>query len=166
MTINIDLAADEENALCANFVTREDDAVHCIHDYSCSDDDEDDGIGCCYPDECCMPGLHMLSECHTAADVEAQNADPDEWPEDLRVREVPRIAARERQGDWYMHRSEWQIIRQRLRDHQQQISRVRQHLPPRDQVDVQIVLGTLRHLRTTLENTILCAEEAAEEARP
>jgi hypothetical protein len=33
--------------------------------------DEDDGppeFGCCMPPgECCMPGLHFPSECHTAA---------------------------------------------------------------------------------------------------
>ena len=33
----------------------------------------DDDFGCCYPGECCMPGLHLLSECHTAADIEAQH---------------------------------------------------------------------------------------------
>ena len=47
-------------------------ADNCIHDCGFSDEDEDDGFGCCYPGECCMPGLHMRSECHTAADVEAQ----------------------------------------------------------------------------------------------
>ena len=51
----------------------EDDADHCIHDCGFSDDD---GIGCCYPGECCMPGLHMLSECHTAADAEAERPSP------------------------------------------------------------------------------------------
>ena len=55
----------------------EDDADNCIHDCDLSDGAEDDGFGCCYPGECCMPGMHMLSECHTAADVEAQN---DETP--------------------------------------------------------------------------------------
>lgn len=33
---------------------------------------DDAGFGCCYQGECCMPGIHLLSECHTAADVEAQ----------------------------------------------------------------------------------------------
>lgn len=33
-------------------------------------EDEDDGFGCLFPSECCMPGLHMTSECHTAADYE------------------------------------------------------------------------------------------------
>ena len=36
--------------------------------------DEDDGppeFGCCLPPgECCMPGLHFPSECHTAADYQ------------------------------------------------------------------------------------------------
>lgn len=36
--------------------------------------DEDDGppeFGCCLPPgECCMPGLHFQSECHTAADYQ------------------------------------------------------------------------------------------------
>ncbi len=39
--------------------------------------DEADGppeFGCCLPDgECCMPGLHFPSECHTAADYERQH---------------------------------------------------------------------------------------------
>ena len=35
-------------------------------------EDEDDAWGCCYaPGECCMPGEHMMSECHTAEDAEA-----------------------------------------------------------------------------------------------
>jgi hypothetical protein len=32
---------------------------------------EAEDYGCCYPDLCCMPGLHFRSECHTAEDVEA-----------------------------------------------------------------------------------------------
>lgn len=43
--------------------------------------DADDGppeFGCCLPDgECCMPGLHFPSECHTAADYE--RAHPLDW---------------------------------------------------------------------------------------
>jgi len=39
--------------------------------------DEDSGppeFGCCLPPgECCMPGLHFPSECHTAADYERQH---------------------------------------------------------------------------------------------
>lgn len=43
------------------------------------DDDEDfddeprerQDFGCCFPGECCMPGLHFPSECHTAAMYEA-----------------------------------------------------------------------------------------------
>lgn len=49
----------------------EDDADNCIHD--CEFSDNGDGFGCCSPGECCMPGLHLLSECHTAADMEAQH---------------------------------------------------------------------------------------------
>lgn len=30
----------------------------------------EDEEGCCFPDECCMPGLHMKSECHTAEMIE------------------------------------------------------------------------------------------------
>jgi len=31
-------------------------------------------FGCCLPPgECCMPGLHFPSECHTAADYERQH---------------------------------------------------------------------------------------------
>lgn len=43
-------------------------------DYYCGDEygDEPHGppeFGCCLPEgECCMPGLHFPSECHTAAD--------------------------------------------------------------------------------------------------
>lgn len=45
----------------------------------CTDyDDGDEGeprerqdFGCCLPGECCMPGLHFPSECHTAAMYEA-----------------------------------------------------------------------------------------------
>ena len=46
----------------------------CEHHLECEADHDydDDGLGCCYPGECCMPGLHMRSECHTAADIEAQ----------------------------------------------------------------------------------------------
>ncbi len=51
----------------------ENDADICVHDCGFSDDDEDNGFGCCYPGECCMPGLHLLSECHTPADVEMQH---------------------------------------------------------------------------------------------
>lgn len=35
-------------------------------------------FGCCLPPgECCMPGLHFPSECHTAADYE--RAHPLDW---------------------------------------------------------------------------------------
>jgi len=37
-------------------------------------------FGCCLPPgECCMPGLHFPSECHTAADYE--RAHPLDWRE-------------------------------------------------------------------------------------
>lgn len=32
---------------------------------------------CCFPGECCMPGLHFPSECHTAADYERSH--PLDW---------------------------------------------------------------------------------------
>lgn len=32
-----------------------------------SDEDDDHTLGCVFPGECCMPGLHLKSECHTAA---------------------------------------------------------------------------------------------------
>ena len=47
----------------------------------CTDYDSDDDLdvretpefGCCLPPgECCMPGLHLPSECHTAADYERE----------------------------------------------------------------------------------------------
>ena len=47
-------------------------------DYYCGDEygDEPYGppeFGCCLPPgECCMPGLHFPSECHTAADYERE----------------------------------------------------------------------------------------------
>lgn len=31
--------------------------------------------GCCYPGKCCMPGPHYESECHTAEDIIAQEAE-------------------------------------------------------------------------------------------
>lgn len=39
------------------------------------DGDGNEEWGCCYPDRCCMPGHHMLSECHTAEDLMALEAD-------------------------------------------------------------------------------------------
>lgn len=48
-------------------------------DYEAYADDGDGPpeFGCCLPPgECCMPGLHFPSECHTAADYErAHGAD-------------------------------------------------------------------------------------------
>lgn len=57
----------------------------------CTDYDDDDAdeprerqdFGCCFPGECCMPGLHFPSECHTAAMYEAAHplaADPQPVP--------------------------------------------------------------------------------------
>lgn len=43
----------------------------------CSDDEPPE-FGCCLPPgECCMPGLHFPSECHTAADYERSH--PLDW---------------------------------------------------------------------------------------
>lgn len=52
--------------------TGEDDL--CCHYLECNDGEDfaDDDVGCCYPGECCMPGEHIRSECHTAADIDAQ----------------------------------------------------------------------------------------------
>jgi hypothetical protein len=33
--------------------------------------DDDNQEGCCFPSECCMPGSHLRSECHTAEMIEA-----------------------------------------------------------------------------------------------
>jgi hypothetical protein len=47
-----------------------DDADACMH--CLGREDEDDAWGCRYaPGVCCMPGEHMMSECHTAEDAEA-----------------------------------------------------------------------------------------------
>jgi hypothetical protein len=32
---------------------------------------EADPIGCLFPGTCCMPGIHLESECHTAEMIEA-----------------------------------------------------------------------------------------------
>ena len=29
-------------------------------------------VGCCFPDNCCMPGVHFKGECHTAEMLEAE----------------------------------------------------------------------------------------------
>ena len=53
--------------------------------------DEHDGppeFGCCLPPgECCMPGLHFPSECHTAADYE--RAQFGGWASDAGPRKTP-----------------------------------------------------------------------------
>lgn len=42
-------------------------------DYA-DEDREPPEFGCCLPPgECCMPGLHFPSECHTAADYEREH---------------------------------------------------------------------------------------------
>lgn len=42
-------------------------------------------FGCCLPPgECCMPGLHFPSECHTAADYEREHGA--DWREPPNVR--------------------------------------------------------------------------------
>lgn len=33
-------------------------------------DDDHDRMGCLFPDECLMPGPHLISECHTAEMME------------------------------------------------------------------------------------------------
>lgn len=38
-----------------------------LHGNDYSDYEED---GCCFPGECCMPGFHLKSECHTADMIE------------------------------------------------------------------------------------------------
>lgn len=45
-------------------------------------EDEDCKEGCCYPGECCMPGIHLRSECHTAAmmvDQEREDTKGRKW---------------------------------------------------------------------------------------
>jgi hypothetical protein len=51
----------------------------CEHYLECGSEDcpdDEDGYGnvygCHFPGECCMPGLHLQSECHKAADIEEQ----------------------------------------------------------------------------------------------
>jgi len=45
----------------------------CTDDYG-DESHEPPEYGCCLPPgECCMPGLHFTSECHTAADYERQH---------------------------------------------------------------------------------------------
>lgn len=50
------------------------------------DDQEESGMewGCLFPSECCMPGEHITSECHTAEmahglQVEAETHEFDQW---------------------------------------------------------------------------------------
>lgn len=45
-------------------------------------------FGCCLPPgECCMPGLHFPSECHTAADYERSQFGG--WASDAGTRKTP-----------------------------------------------------------------------------
>lgn len=44
----------------------------CDDDGGCwEEEDEHERWGCYFPGECCMPGPHMLSECHTPEMIEA-----------------------------------------------------------------------------------------------
>lgn len=46
----------------------------CTDYYDDDEPREPPEFGCCLPPgECCMPGLHFPSECHTAADYERQH---------------------------------------------------------------------------------------------
>ena len=62
----------------------------------CTDYDSDDDLdareppefGCCLPPgECCMPGLHFPSECHTAGDYEREQFGG--WASDAGPRKTP-----------------------------------------------------------------------------
>lgn len=52
----------------------DDDAqLRCSHcDEQKEGDAQEDEEGCCFPKECCMPGVHRKSECHTAEMIEDQ----------------------------------------------------------------------------------------------
>jgi hypothetical protein len=54
----------------------DDDSVNrCTHCETGPDIEDDDPEGCCYPDgQCCMPGPHRMSECHTAEMIAEQFA--------------------------------------------------------------------------------------------
>ena len=61
-----DLVPSERAAACEHGCNGCDDCT----DYEDEDRDPPE-FGCCLPlGECCMPGLHFPSECHTAADYE------------------------------------------------------------------------------------------------
>ena len=50
------------------------------------DYDDDGREGCCFPNECLMPGWHTTSECHTIEMMEAQVwEDTEEAPIDERA---------------------------------------------------------------------------------
>jgi hypothetical protein len=49
----------------------------CSHCDTANDREDDDPEGCCYePGQCCMPGPHRLSECHTADMIETATPPP------------------------------------------------------------------------------------------
>ena len=59
-------------------------------DYHFDESDEPE-FGCCLPPgECCMPGLHFPSECHTAADYEREQFGG--WASDAGPRKPPNVA--------------------------------------------------------------------------
>lgn len=59
-------------------------------DASADEDREPPEFGCCLPPgECCMPGLHFPSECHTAADYEREQFGG--WASDAGPRKPPNV---------------------------------------------------------------------------
>jgi hypothetical protein len=59
----------------------------CI-DYDDATECERPEFGCCYPGECCMPGLHYIDECHTAEAYEGMGAEEDAAQLRIKVREL------------------------------------------------------------------------------
>ncbi len=51
----------------------EDDEVD--EDWSRHPDEDSDPWNCLFPDECCMPGIHRSSDCHTAEMLEQQHTE-------------------------------------------------------------------------------------------
>ncbi len=65
-------------------------------DYA-DEDREPAQFGCCLPPgECCMPGLHFPSECHTAADYEREQFGG--WASDAGPRKTPNVRANRPSG--------------------------------------------------------------------
>ncbi len=59
-------------------------------DYADEEEREPPEFGCCLPPgECCMPGLHFPSECHTAADYEREQFGG--WASDAGPRKTPNV---------------------------------------------------------------------------